>query len=294
MPIIKSAFVAPASPKKMILIISMEYVGQILKNYALFSQYKYIKRRKSVYGLSIDMILGMFFSEIVSVYLYAINFKCLTLAASQYSKKYPLFYDQNKTTIPISSFTLINNFISAFLLYIILKQFKKFYKSKNIYQGVSKIFIMYILLMLSIGCMSFWITENKITGKLNINYSDHLNVLWVLLSYFLSSFYLIPQVSLNFMCQYTLGVSNKFENLIAFATILKFVKNIIMLHSYDLRAAWFRIPFNFETFYTSFWNFILIVLILLQSHIFYLNKKSNVPTKTYANEKHNKEILKII
>lgn len=294
MPIIKSTFVAPESPKKMVLIISMEYMGQILKNYALYSQYKYIKRRKSVYGLSIDMILGMFLSEIVSVYVYAINFKCLTLPTAQYSKKYPLFYDQKKLTVPISSFTLINNFISAFLLYIMLQQFKKFYKSKNIYQGVSKTFTIYMLLMISISCMSFWITGNRLTGKLNINYSDHLNVIWVLLSYFLNSFCLVPQISLNFMCQYTLGVSNKFENFITVATILKFVKNVIILHSYDLRATWFRIPFNFEIFYTSFWNFISIAFILLQSHIFYLNKKCNVPTKLYASEKNNKEILKVI
>ena len=294
MPIINTDFVVPKTPKVMNLIYSIEYICCILKNYGIYSQYKYIKRRRSVYGLSIDMIFGMFFSELLEIYLYAINFKFSNLSKLQYSQRYPLVYDTNGNNIPVSFFLLLNNIISVTLLFFIIKQFKSYYKTENIHQGLSKVFIVYIFLIIFLAFASFCICGNKLTGRLNINYIDHLDILLIFQKYFLSSFNMAPQLSLNFMCQYTLGLSSKFELLLGVSTLLHVIENLILLHSDKLKVVWFKIPINFQSLYTSCWNLLFISILLLQSHYFYLNNKVTVPTKKETKEKNEKEYPKLI
>ena len=103
-----------------------------------------------------------------------------------------------------------------------------------------------------------------------------------------------PQLSLNFMCQYTLGLSSKFELLLGVSTLLHVIENLILLHSDKLKVVWFKIPINFQSLYTSCWNLLFISILLLQSHYFYLNNKVTVPTKKETKEKNESEYPKLI
>ncbi|XBW37770.1 hypothetical protein QEN19_003351 [Hanseniaspora menglaensis] len=279
-------------------IKSIEYVSCVVKNYAIYSQYRYLKRRKSVYGLSIDLFLGMFLSELFSLYLYGFNFICSNTVAIQYSRRYPLYY--TKEMIPVSRFIILNNIVSLFLLILIGLRFKEFHKTKNVYQGVSKMFITYAFGIMCIVFSSFCICGNVLGGILNINYIDHLNILWAFNNYFLESYFLLPQFSLNYMCQYTKGLSSKFEILFGISCAFQVFKGLIIWNSSSMKVFWFKIPFNLKTLYSSLWNLFFIGLILLQSHYLYLDKKPTVAFKLNANkiirseEEEDKEELVVV
>lgn len=296
----------------------VQILGHIFYNMSLLYQYRYSRLHRSVYGISYDLHILDAFSTFCSIYLY-LNYLLSPLALSQYMQRYPLFFLPKDSLevheLPLSHALFLLHVVRFVLSLRVLSILYKFRKTRHVHQSFSKLCRCILLctvlfhvftfacarLNIGVGFFAtitksqenFAVSKNRNMGKYGVFYIDHLLYVWILQNYVLDAFKLMPQLILNFSGCCTQGLSSKyvvFQGLAHFLTATALLHNMFADVFYQ---KWYTIPFNYQPFFTSLMNFLLILVILYQAQYLYNNsmptlikysdhiKKSNVVRSVY-------------
>ncbi|SCU97967.1 LAFA_0G14532g1_1 [Lachancea sp. 'fantastica'] len=236
---------------------------------AVLYQRRYNRLHKSIAGLSYDLYVLSFTSYLLSVYC-GFNYVFSTLLHKQLHQRFPVFFGQDKNKIPVSTTILLSDVVNLICASAVLKQLFDYRSSSRDAQHISLICVIIIAAcavfsVFTYACATLYL-PGKDSGRFGIFYLDHVNYSWILAT-FLSSFRLMPQLTVNFMERSTQGISFKFVVLSTVSAIFQLVVefcNQKRTHPYT--------PLNGKPLFEPLLNLIFLLSVIYQVHHVYHNR----------------------
>ncbi|AQZ18607.1 YCL002C [Zygosaccharomyces parabailii] len=208
-------------------MILLQCISGLLSITAVLYQKRYNRLHHSVYGLSYDLYILDIICHFLSVYC-TMNYRWSPLVKSQLSKRFPLFYSMGSSP-PISFALFLKDLLFIISCFFVLRQLTVYRSTRHIYQGFSVI-CMFVLGLSGLFAIFTYVCAcsnlpERDSGKLGVFYLEHINYLWVI-SYGLSAFKYVPQLTLNWMGSCTRGLSSKYITINLVACLIKLLSSI--------------------------------------------------------------------
>lgn len=236
----------------------------------------------SIYGLSYDLFIFDAFGQLVVIY-FTSCYRYSLLAARQFSERFPLFYsEQQSQHVPINNVLFACDIILMISRLLILSQLLKYRTSKHIYQGISAVCFAFLISSLLFGVFtlefSLYHLPYRNSGLFGVFYIEHINYLWVI-GNVLRSIKFVPQISLNWMSNIVVGLSDKY-------IILNILSALFAVAGYSLhqnQEEFYRIPFNNVPYLSLIFQCACLLFIIYQRYWLYIGVVRKIP-KEISNE----------
>lgn len=231
---------------------------------------------RSIYGLSYDVYILEIWSRLISIYC-TLHYLLSPLVRSQYAARFPLFYPlEAGITLPISLLLLLQDCMVIVCALTVLRQLTYYRSSKHIFQGLSYILLFTLGFIVCFTIFTYTCACHNLpyrnSGRFGIFYIEHINYLWVF-GNLLAAVKYLPQVSLNWMGNSTVGVSSKYVLINLFSSIL-FLTGYIL---WTPNEKFYEISFNIMPMSTGLTQFVLLVGLFYQAQFKYFGSKPFLP-----------------
>ncbi|GAV54443.1 hypothetical protein ZYGR_0AL01750 [Zygosaccharomyces rouxii] len=256
-------------------MIFLQCVAGISSSIAILYQKRYNRLHHSVYGLSYDLYLLEIVGQLLILYC-TINYKWSSLVRLQLSKRFPLFYPLDGSSIPISKLLLVKDAVLTVCSLLVLRQLVLYQSTKHMYQGFSTtclsilgIFAFFSMFTYFCACHNL---PQRDSGKFGIFYVEHINYLWVI-GNAIRAFKFLPQLTINWMGFCTRGISSKYIIVNSLACLLLLFESLALSHNKDFHQN----VFNSCPWIVTFVQFLSLCAILYQAQCLYVKNKPYLP-----------------
>ncbi|CEP61737.1 uncharacterized protein LALA0_S03e09758g [Lachancea lanzarotensis] len=246
---------------------------------AALYQRRYNRLHKSISGLSYDFYVLSFTSYFLSVYS-GLNYFFSTLLHKQLFRRFPIFFERNAKEIPVSATILLTDIANLICTSAVLKQLFDYRSTRRETQNVSLICTIIVaacavFTVVTYECATWYLPDGN-SGRFGVFYLDHVNYSWILAT-LLSSFRLLPQLTVNFMERSTQGISSKFVVLSTLSAASQLIVEICFR-----RKSHPYMPLNGKPLFESLLNLLLLLAVNYQVHHVYWNQGHSLVKRTVS------------